>query len=130
MKDVRVNGDGLSSGGRQDALVTLTWAHKTATAINAIPLLAETLTTSRYARLDLATTVVADPSPYVPPALSNLTARERDVLAALADGRSNREIAERLYISPRTVAIHVSNILHKLGVADRIQAAHAFRRLH
>jgi DNA-binding NarL/FixJ family response regulator len=51
------------------------------------------------------------------------------VLDALAAGLTNRQIADRLYISPRTAAVHVSHVLHKLGVPDRIQAAHLARKL-
>ncbi|WP_406503608.1 response regulator transcription factor [Streptomyces sp. NBC_00212] len=52
-----------------------------------------------------------------------LTARERDVLALIADGLSNRQIAERLHISPSTAGVHVSHILAKLGAASRTEAA-------
>ena len=52
-----------------------------------------------------------------------LTEREREVLALIADGRSNREVARALVLSEKTVKTHVSNILMKLDLADRTQAA-------
>ncbi|MFG3001932.1 response regulator [Streptomyces sp. NPDC048340] len=53
----------------------------------------------------------------------SLTDREREVLLHIADGRSNREIARALVLSEKTVKTHVSNILMKLDLADRTQAA-------
>jgi DNA-binding NarL/FixJ family response regulator len=52
-----------------------------------------------------------------------LTGREQEVLALIADGRSNREIGRLLHVSEKTVKTHVSSVLAKLGVADRTQAA-------
>jgi DNA-binding NarL/FixJ family response regulator len=55
--------------------------------------------------------------------LDALTSREREVLAELTKGRSNREIARALSVSEKTVKAHVSSVLAKLGVQDRTQAA-------
>jgi DNA-binding CsgD family transcriptional regulator len=55
---------------------------------------------------------------------SVLTRRERDVLDLLARGRTNGQIAAELFISTKTASVHVSNILRKLGVANRVEAAH------
>ena len=63
-----------------------------------------------------------------PVAWSRLTARELEVLALVAAGRSNPQIADALFISPRTVGTHVTNILIKLGVANRVEAATAAQR--
>jgi DNA-binding CsgD family transcriptional regulator len=58
-----------------------------------------------------------------------LSAREREVLAQIARGRTNREIGERLFISQKTVGVHVGNILAKLGVSGRVEAAAVAIRL-
>jgi DNA-binding CsgD family transcriptional regulator len=66
----------------------------------------------------------AGAAPATPdPALAELTQREREVLALLAQGHSNREIGERLFISPRTVNFHVTNLLAKLELDSRAGAA-------
>jgi DNA-binding NarL/FixJ family response regulator len=55
-------------------------------------------------------------------ALDALTEREREILRLLAEGRSNAELADQLYLSEATVKTHVSAVLRKLGVRDRVQA--------
>jgi DNA-binding CsgD family transcriptional regulator len=52
-----------------------------------------------------------------------LSAREREVLELVADGRTNAEIGERLFISAKTASVHVTHILDKLGVSSRTEAA-------
>ncbi len=60
-------------------------------------------------------------------AVEGLSPRENDVLRMLAEGLTDREIADALIISPRTVESHVSNILHKLNVRNRAEAAQRYR---
>lgn len=62
-------------------------------------------------------------SPPVPSTLAELTPREKEVLRLIATGASNREIAQQLYISEGTVKNHVTNILNRLNLRDRTQAA-------
>jgi DNA-binding NarL/FixJ family response regulator len=59
--------------------------------------------------------------------VAGISAREREVLALLAEGLTDREIGERLGISPRTVETHVGSLLSKLGVRNRAQAAGRYR---
>ena len=100
--------------------------------IGAEPLIAMIRGLATIARLDLpspsAATLVSD-TPGEPEADDEvidpfgLTAREREVLALLADGQTNRRIADTLFISESTASVHVSNIIGKLGVANRVEAA-------
>ncbi|MGW5304092.1 response regulator [Streptomyces griseoluteus] len=86
---------------------------------------------SGQSMLDPATTarlmrsLRADPAevPSLPPELAGLSPRERDILALIGDGLTNREIGKRLYLSEKTVKNHISRLLAKLGVQRRVQAA-------
>ncbi|MGW4567558.1 response regulator [Streptomyces sp. NPDC004561] len=86
---------------------------------------------SGQSMLDPATTarlmrsLRADPEDMasVPPELAGLSPRERDILALIGDGLTNREIGRRLYLSEKTVKNHISRLLAKLGVQRRVQAA-------
>jgi DNA-binding NarL/FixJ family response regulator len=104
-----------------------------------MPLGAEITALARRARLTLvqAGSSAEPPSLTEPPAPTSpqaaaalrLTAREIDVLRLVAGGRTNQQIAETLYISPKTAGHHVSSILSKLGVASRVEAAGIAHRL-
>jgi DNA-binding NarL/FixJ family response regulator len=63
------------------------------------------------------------PTPFAPQVFPELTEREREVLRFLAQGASNQEIAQKLELQPKTVRNHISNILAKLQVGDRAEAA-------
>ena len=66
------------------------------------------------------------PGPEPDDELGVLTQREREVLAAVAEGLTNREIGERLFISERTVGVHVGHIFDKLQVRTRVQASRVY----
>lgn len=79
------------------------------------------LTPSVTRRLIEAYTAKPEPAITPPAALTELTVREREVLALVAAGLSNHEIATELQLSPLTAKTHVSRILGKLGARDRVQ---------
>jgi DNA-binding CsgD family transcriptional regulator len=103
-------------------------AHATAVRLGARPLRTEIEALARRGRLDLSDD---HPAPALPSPLDRLglTAREQEVLGLVALGRTNRQIAEALFISPKTATVHVSNILGKLGVHTRGEAAAVAHRL-
>ncbi|MEU8246194.1 AAA family ATPase [Nonomuraea sp. NPDC048916] len=115
----------LAYGDREQAATWLTRAREHADRLGATPLLAELDDVARRAGISLAGGPA--PGPGGPPL--GLTARELEVLRQVAAGRSNREIAGELFIAVKTVSVHVSNILAKLGVASRGEAAATAHRL-
>ncbi|WP_370095445.1 response regulator [Streptacidiphilus sp. MAP12-20] len=65
----------------------------------------------------------ASEAPHQPDALAELTDRERDILALIGEGLTNRQIGQRLFLAEKTVKNHISRMLAKLGVERRVQAA-------
>lgn len=105
-------------------------AHSIGVAIGAPLLVAGIESLGRRLRVDLTTGVApVVPAPIALPDPFGLTGREREVLALVAEGYTNRRIAESLFISESTAGVHVSNILGKLGVASRTEAAAVAVRL-
>ncbi|MFY1622983.1 helix-turn-helix transcriptional regulator [Micromonospora sp. WMMD723] len=127
-------------------------AHEMASSLGAVPLTSEIRTLAGRARVELTgraqpgagrvpaartggsrssgtgrgRVVAAAETAATPPGadeLALLTAREREVLAAVAEGLTNKEIGQRLFISERTIGVHVSHIFDKLQVRTRVQAS-------
>ncbi|MFJ3904614.1 AAA family ATPase [Streptomyces sp. NPDC090025] len=123
----------LAEGGRRtEAAALLRAAHTTAVRLGAHPLREDIDLLAARARLTLdpADEPTAAPDPAEGPADTfGLTPREQDVLRLVTVGRTNRQIAEELFISPKTASVHVSNILAKLGVQGRGEAAALAHRL-
>ncbi|MGH3465884.1 MAG: LuxR C-terminal-related transcriptional regulator, partial [Kribbellaceae bacterium] len=117
---------------RQQAARELDAARRTAERLGAAPLLEQILRLAKVARIPLEESAVEhhpDAIPEPSGSVPALTDRERQVLALVADGRTNREIGAALYMSPKTASVHVTHILEKLGVQTRVQAAAAAVRL-
>jgi DNA-binding CsgD family transcriptional regulator/tetratricopeptide (TPR) repeat protein len=115
-----------AAGDRQSAQAAVQRAHSLAQRVGAEPVEAEAAALARRARLRLE---ALPPLPRDELARFGLTEREREVLMLVAAGRSNPEIARDLFISAKTASVHVSNILAKLGVTGRVEAAAVAHRL-
>jgi DNA-binding NarL/FixJ family response regulator len=128
----------LSRGSRDEAVRLLQSAAETADELGATPLRESIEAVARRARLALEPSRAASAAGVVPvdrpevaegPAARDparvlgLSPREWEVLELVAAGRSNAEIAETLFISPKTASVHVTHILDKLGVDNRVEAA-------
>jgi DNA-binding CsgD family transcriptional regulator/tetratricopeptide (TPR) repeat protein len=115
---------------RTEASLPLRVAHEAAGQMGAKPLLRELELLAERARLDLASPedTAAEAKPRLADALS-LTPREAEVLALVARGYTNREIAAALVISAKTASVHVSHILRKLDAPNRREAAAIAHRL-
>jgi DNA-binding CsgD family transcriptional regulator/tetratricopeptide (TPR) repeat protein len=106
-------------------------AHTVVARLGAAPLRRELELLAQRGRLRLQGAVEPVSQPAEPSAASRLglTRREAEVLALVAAGRTNRQIGEALFITPKTASIHVSRILAKLGVSGRVEAAAIAHRL-
>jgi DNA-binding CsgD family transcriptional regulator/tetratricopeptide (TPR) repeat protein len=121
---------------RREAEAALSEAFGVATHLEAGPLIGWIEALARRARVPLEVVTGPADGPREPPDDARLapddlglTTREREVLALVAEGYTNRRIAETLFISESTAGVHVSNILGKLGVASRTEAAAIAARL-
>jgi len=131
----------LARGARDEATRLLREAHALATDLGATPLraaiesigtrsriavdtpTAEAVTAAAAARAAEDAPAAAETPERGPAEILGLSAREWEVLELVAAGRSNSEIAELLFISPKTASVHVTHILDKLGVSNRVEAA-------
>jgi DNA-binding CsgD family transcriptional regulator len=121
----------LAGRDRAQAARALRAAHATAASLGAALLRAEVEALALRGRIGLP--AAPKPAAQEPTAAAaadlGLTAREREVLGQLALGRTNRQIADELFISIKTAVVHVSHILRKLGAANRSEAAAIAHRL-
>ncbi|WP_407561384.1 helix-turn-helix transcriptional regulator [Streptomyces sp. 184] len=122
---------GTGAAVRERAARLLAQAHATADTLGAAPLRDGVEQLAARARIPLTgpADAAAAAEPADPAEALGLTARETDVLRRVAAGRSNRQIAEELFISPKTASVHVSNLMAKLGVSNRGEAAAVAHRL-
>ncbi len=122
----------LAAGGRRaDAEAVLQQAHATAVRIGAAPLRLQLEAVAGRARIKLgppADEPIEGGTTAAAP-LVVLTPREREVLRLVADGHTNREVGDLLFISEKTVSVHVSNAMAKLGALSRYEAAATAERL-
>ena len=123
----------VAGGGEEErdrATELLRLAGAVADHLGARPLADAVALLAQRARLTLARASERSAlAPADPAEALGLTSRERDVLRLVAAGRSNRQIAEKLFISPKTASVHVSNILAKLSVSGRGEAAALAHRM-
>ena len=115
----------LLAGDRAGATARVAEAHAIAARIGMTPLVGQIEALARRARLTLEVpTAAIDPAVSIAPVDPwGLSLREREVLALLGEGRTNRQIGEALFISDKTASVHVTHILVKMGVSSRTEAA-------
>lgn len=112
----------LNAGRRADARIALRAATQIAESLKCQPLVDAATDVARRSRIDVMASRRSRPDPNEP------TRRELEVLAHLAEGLTNPQIAVRLFLSPKTIGIHVSRILDKMGAHTRGEAVAIARR--
>lgn len=122
--EVLAAAEALATGDRAAAADWLRSAMNRCEQLGAEPLRGQAEALARGGHIDLPTD---EPRPGRP---AGLTERETEVLRLVAAGRSNKQIADELFVSAKTVSVHVSHILAKFGVASRGEAAATAHRLH
>jgi DNA-binding CsgD family transcriptional regulator len=130
----RAGEDHVAAGNREAAIAQLDLAHAVTVELGANWLRGEVESLAARARLTLAAGEVpaperADAEPAAEEDPFGLTPRERQVLVLVAEGRTNREIGETLFMAEKTASVHVSRILAKLEVRSRTEAAAVAHRL-
>jgi DNA-binding CsgD family transcriptional regulator len=116
------------AGAADRAATSLRRAHTIASELDAAPLLGELDAVSRRTRISLDAPTRLDLDERAVQRLG-LTPREAEVLTLVAAGRTNRQIGDELFVSVKTASVHVSNILRKLNVNSRVDAAAVAQRL-
>jgi DNA-binding NarL/FixJ family response regulator len=120
----------LAQGGPAgSAAAALRLAHEAATSLDAMALRSEIEAVAGRARIQLPPGQGRDAGQPPGPAGPRLTAREVSVIALVAAGHTNREIGDRLFISEKTVSVHVTHAMEKLGALSRYEAAASAERL-
>lgn len=117
-----------TAGALDHAATSLRRAHAIAVELGAGPLRVEVEALAARTRISVEEPTRVDLDDASAERLG-LTPREREVLGLVAAGRTNRQIADQLYVSEKTASVHVSNILRKLGVKGRVDAAAVAQRL-
>ncbi|HEX6056058.1 MAG TPA: AAA family ATPase [Intrasporangium sp.] len=118
-----------TNGGRSRAAAALREAARIASELGAAPILADVESLAVQSHIPLTEPDTTAPSSQTPPAFAGLTQREAEVLRHLVAGRTYAEIARELFISEKTVSVHVTNVLRKTGTSSRIEVTDLARRL-
>jgi DNA-binding NarL/FixJ family response regulator len=113
----------FGAGDRGAGAALIRDANGLASAVGMTVLLGRIATLARAARVELTERATSAAPASTPRGKFELSARELEVLALIADGRTNGEIGTRLFISTKTASVHVTHILDKLGVSTRTEAA-------